>query len=73
MHIWPTLPHFPSHHTAIFLHHLNPTNEKVSFQALPLPTIGIGQTKTILTFNRVFAKNDKASEFDNALANHSKK
>ena len=42
---------------------------------LLLPVIGIGQTntKTVLTSNRLFAKNDKAGEFEKALANHAKK
>ncbi|MEJ7611392.1 MAG: hypothetical protein WKF88_09475 [Ferruginibacter sp.] len=43
------------------------------FALLLIPAIGIGQTKTILTSNRVFAKNDKASEFEKALANHAQK
>jgi hypothetical protein len=40
---------------------------------LLLPVIGIGQTKTILTSNRLFAKNDKAGEFEKALSAHAKK
>lgn len=46
---------------------------KYLFLLLLIPAIGIGQTKTILTSNRLFAKNDKASEFEKALANHSQK
>ena len=40
---------------------------------LLLPLIGIGQTKTILTSNRLFAKNDKTGEFEKALSAHAKK
>ena len=46
---------------------------KYLFMLLLIPAIGIGQTKTILTSNRVFAKNDKVSEFEKALANHAQK
>ncbi|MCW3091658.1 MAG: hypothetical protein JWP81_2727 [Ferruginibacter sp.] len=38
-----------------------------------LPLLGVGQTKTILTSNRLFTKNDKAGEFEKALANHAQK
>ncbi|HVW98911.1 MAG TPA: hypothetical protein VHA52_00490 [Candidatus Babeliaceae bacterium] len=37
------------------------------------PLLGIGQTKTVLTSNRIFAKNDKVEEFEKALANHAQK
>ena len=37
------------------------------------PLIGITQTKTLLTSNRVFARADKAGEFEKALASHAKK
>ena len=37
---------------------------------LLIPLLGMGQTKTVLTSNRLFAKNDKASEFEKALARH---
>ena len=40
---------------------------------LLIPVIGMSQTKTVLTSNRLFAKNDKASEFEKALANHAQK
>lgn len=40
---------------------------------LLLPLLGITQTKTLLTTNRVFARNDKAGEFEKALASHAKK
>jgi len=40
---------------------------------LVLPLFGIGQTKTLLTSNRLFSKNDKAEEFEKALANHAQK
>ena len=43
------------------------------FLLLLLPVLGIGQTKTLLTSNRIFAKNDKANEFEKALSNHAKK
>lgn len=43
------------------------------FMLLLIPVVGIGQTKTILTSNRLFAKNEKASEFERALANHAQK
>jgi hypothetical protein len=38
-----------------------------------IPLLGIGQTKTVLTTNRVFAKNDKAAQFEKALASHAQK
>ena len=38
-----------------------------------IPLLGISQTKTVLTSNRLFAKNDKVSEFEKALANHAQK
>ena len=40
---------------------------------LLMPVMAIGQTKTILTSNRVFAKNDKVAAFEKALANHAQK
>ncbi len=40
---------------------------------LLVPLLGIGQTKTVLSSNRLFAKNDKVSEFEKALANHAQK
>ncbi len=40
---------------------------------LLVSAMGMGQTKTILPSNRVFARNDKVSEFDKALANHAQK
>jgi hypothetical protein len=43
------------------------------FLLLLLPVLGIGQTKAVLSSSRVFAKNDKAGEFEKALSNHSKK
>jgi hypothetical protein len=46
---------------------------KYLFVLLLTPLLGIGQTKTILTSNRLFAKNDKVSEFEKALANHAQK
>ncbi len=46
---------------------------KYFFMLLFIPVIGIGQTKTILSSNRVFAKNDKVPEFEKALTNHAQK
>ncbi len=46
---------------------------KYFFMLLLIPAIGIGQTKTILSSNRVFAKNDKVAEFEKALTNHAQK
>lgn len=46
---------------------------KYFFMLLLIPAIGMGQAKTILTSNRIFAKNDKVSEFEKALANHAQK
>lgn len=46
---------------------------KYLFMLLLIPAIGIGQTKTVLTSNRLFAKDDKVSEFEKALANHAQK
>ncbi len=43
---------------------------KYFFMLLLIPAIGMGQAKTILTSNRIFAKNDKVSEFEKALATH---
>ena len=40
---------------------------------LLIPVLGMSQTKTVLTSNRLFAKNDKASEFEKALASHAQK
>ncbi|KAA2242642.1 hypothetical protein F0L74_08910 [Chitinophaga agrisoli] len=46
---------------------------KYSFLFLLIPLFGIGQTKTVITANRVFAKNDKVSEFEQALTSHAQK
>src|SRR6476620_11059120 len=43
------------------------------FLLLLLPLFGISQTKTVLTSNRLFAKNDKGDEFEKALSAHAKK
>ena len=40
---------------------------------LLIPLLGIGQTKTVLTSHRLFAKNDKVPEFVKALADHAQK
>ena len=47
--------------------------KKFFFFVLFLPLLGTAQTKTLLTSNRLFAKNDKAVEFEKALANHAQK
>lgn len=46
---------------------------KYFFMLLLTPLLGIGQTKTLLTSNRLFAKNDKVGEFEKALASHAQK
>ena len=40
---------------------------------LLIPVIGMSQSKTVLTGNRLFAKNDKSLEFEKALATHAQK
>jgi hypothetical protein len=35
-----------------------------------LPLLGVAQTKTLISSNRVFANNDKTAEFEKALASH---
>lgn len=40
---------------------------------LLIPVLGLGQTKTVLSSNRLFSKPDKASEFEAALASHAQK
>lgn len=40
---------------------------------LLLPLFGMGQTKTLLTSNRLFARNDKVVEFEKALTSHAQK
>jgi hypothetical protein len=47
--------------------------KKIFYLLLLLPVLGIGQTKTLLTSNRLVAKNDKVGEFEKALSNHAKK
>ncbi len=46
--------------------------KKFFFLFLLLPVLGIGQTKSLLSSNRVFAKNDKVGEFEKALSSHAK-
>jgi hypothetical protein len=41
--------------------------------ALLLPLFGTAQTKTVVTSNRLFAKNDKVKLFEKALAAHAQK
>ncbi len=38
-----------------------------------LPFLGFSQTKNVITADRVFPKNDRAAEFEKALASHSQK
>jgi hypothetical protein len=47
--------------------------KKFFFLLLLLPLFGITQTKTVLSSNRLFPKNDKVSEFEKALTNHAQK
>lgn len=47
--------------------------KKLSFLLLLLPLFGISQTKTLLTSNRLFVKNDKTAEFEKALSSHAQK
>jgi len=47
--------------------------KKYILMLLLIPAIGMSQTKTVLTSNRIFAKNDKVSEFEKALASHAQK
>ena len=46
---------------------------KYFFMLSLIPLLGIGQTKTIVSSNRLFAKNDKVAEFEKALTNHAQK
>ena len=46
--------------------------KKLIVLLLLVPVLGIGQTKTVLTVNRVFTKNEKSAEFEKALSNHAK-
>jgi hypothetical protein len=43
------------------------------FLVFLLPLLGVAQTKTILSSNRLFTKNDKVGEFEKALSDHAKK
>jgi hypothetical protein len=47
--------------------------KKFFFLVLLLPLFGITQTKTLITSNRLFAKNDKVSDFEKALTAHAQK
>jgi hypothetical protein len=47
--------------------------KKFFFFLLLLPLFGVGQTKTLLSSNRVFSKTDKSQEFEKALASHAQK
>ena len=46
---------------------------KLIFLLGMIPFLGIGQTKNVITTDRVFPKNDKIQEFEKALANHAQK
>ena len=43
------------------------------FLAIALPVMAFGQTKNVLSIERVFPKIEKAAEFNKALANHAQK
>jgi hypothetical protein len=43
---------------------------KFFFVLLLLPLLGVAQTKTVITSNRLIAKNDKVTDFEKALTNH---
>lgn len=47
--------------------------KKFFFLLLLLPLFSMSQSKTVLTSNRLFYKNDKAAEFEKALAMHAQK
>ena len=47
--------------------------KKSLFLVLLLPLLGITQTKTLITSNRLFAKNNKVSDFEKALTAHAQK
>ena len=46
---------------------------KILFFFLVIPALGIGQTKNVVSTNRVFPKVDKVLEFEKALAAHAAK
>ena len=47
--------------------------KKLFFLLLLIPVFAISQTKTVVSYNRIFSKSDKAAEFEKALANHAQK
>lgn len=47
--------------------------KKFFFLLLLFPFVGIGQTKTLISSNRLFAKNDKVIDFEKALTSHAQK
>ncbi len=47
--------------------------KKIFLVCLLIPVLGIGQTKNVVTANRVFPKVDKVLEFEKALATHAQK
>src|SRR5215204_383165 len=46
---------------------------KALLLALLLPLLGMAQTKTVVSANRVFPRPDRIAEFEKALANHAQK
>ena len=47
--------------------------KKIFLVCLLIPVLGMGQTKNVVTANRVFPKVDKVLEFEKALATHAQK
>lgn len=47
--------------------------KKFFFLLVLLPLLGMGQTKTLITSNRLFSKNDQTAAFEKALATHAQK
>lgn len=47
--------------------------KKLMFSLLLIPVFAISQTKTVISYNRVFAKSEKSAEFEKALTNHAQK
>lgn len=47
--------------------------KKLFFSLLFIPVFAISQTKTVISYNRVFVRSDKSAEFEKALANHAQK
>src|SRR5215204_5116315 len=64
-----------NYHVLTYLDNNSPfSTKKITMKKfLLLPVLGMAQTKSLLSSNRVFAKNDKAGEFEKALSSHAKK